>query len=496
MNAPSPSKRAGSVGLIAILIGIVAGVAFGAGYGRQMWLASGGPAGRLVRLQKTAEQKVRFAKAATEEGNPDEARRLLGHVAVLEDHIRQTEHLIAEVKPENLRLAGVVYQMVDFMGEIFLKLLFAMVVPLVFTSMVCGITSLGDVRRLGKIGGWTMIYYLTTGAAAVLVGLILVEIIQPGVGTDDTFAYVSEDVLERPETSALDTLLDVVRGRENEPGSGMIPKNIILAASTTNVLAVIAFALVFGAALSTLGEKGKVAVDFFRAVNDAVMKIVHWIILLAPVGIFGLVATRIADAGGGTAFCDELSRLGWFVATVLLGLAIHVVVLSTLLAIFGRRNPFAYIYGVARALLTAASTASSSATLPVTMECVEQNGVSNRSASFVLPLGATVNMDGTALYEATAAVFIAQSAGIPLGGAALVIVFVTATLAAIGAPGIPEAGLVTMLIVLAAVGLPASGIGTIWAIDWFLDRNRTAVNVYGDAVGAAIIDRYLGKTIT
>jgi Na+/H+-dicarboxylate symporter len=490
-------KQAGSrsrwLGLIAILAGIVLGIAFGAAYGRRMWLASGGPEKKLQRLEKTAVQKDRFAQAAEQEGRADEARRLSGQAAVVRAEIAETRQVIAGLNRQELWLAGAAYGIVSFLGEIFLRLLFLMVVPLVFTSMVCGITSLGDIRKLGKIGGWTLTYYMATAAIAVLIGLILVQMIEPGVGTDDTFAYVQEDLLDRPQASAMDTLFDVARGSADKPGSGMIPDNILMAAGTTNVLAVIAFALLFGGALTTLGPKGAPAIDFFAAANDAVMKIVHWIILLAPAGIFGLVATRIADSGGGSAFYEELARLGWFVATVLLGLAIHVVVLCTLLAVLAKTNPLKFIVAVARALLTALSTSSSSATLPVTMECVEETGVSTRSASFVLPLGATINMDGTALYEATAAVFIAQSAGISLGGTALVIVFLTATLAAIGAPGIPNAGLVTMLIVLAAVGLPASGIGTIWAIDWFLDRNRTVVNVFGDAVGAAIIDRHFGE---
>ena len=489
-------KRGSALGLIAILAGIVLGALFGATYGRQMWLASGGPQKKIQRLAATAVQKEEFAEEALAAGDPEEAQRLRTHVTANLDMIRQTEALVADVDRESLGVPRAVSEVVRFCGDIFLRLLMLMVVPLVFTSMVCGITSLGDIRRLGKIGGWTIGYYMATGAVAVLIGIVLVQIIQPGSETDDTFAYVSQSVMARQDTGMLDTLLGVVRGRADDPGSGMVPNNIFLAASKTNVLAVILFSLVFGGALSTLGEKGRVAIDFFNAVNEAVMKMIHVIILLAPVGIFGLIATKIADSGGGAAFYDELARLGWFVVTVLSGLFLHALVLTGLLWALTRQNPLAYIYGIARALLTALSTSSSSATLPVTMECVQQRGVSRRSASFVLPLGATINMDGTALYEATAAIFIAQSVGITLSGGALVIVFLTATLAAVGAPGIPEAGLVTMLIVLAAVGLPASGIGTILAIDWFLDRNRTTVNVYGDAVGAAIIDRYFGKDTT
>jgi Na+/H+-dicarboxylate symporter len=390
-------------------------------------------------------------------------------------------------------LPRVISQLTRFCGDIFLRMLMLIVIPLVVTSMICGITSLGDIRQMGKVGGWTMFYYVSTCAAAVVLGILLVTIIRPGAETDDTFAYVSESVIEKQDTTVLGTLLEVVRGREGDEGSGMIPSNIFLAASQSNVLGLILFCLVFGGALTTLGQRGKPAISFFQAANDAVMKVVRLIIYFTPVGVFGLIATQIADSGGGREFYGELIRLGWFVTTVTVGLAIHLVVLCIVLAVFARRNPLEYIYLLARALLTALSTDSSSATLPVTIECVEESGVSERAADFVLPLGATINMDGTALYEAVAAIFIAQSVGLHLGGPALVIVFLTATLAAIGAPGIPSAGLVTLLIVLTAVGLPAAGIGTILAIDWFLDRQRTSINVFGDAVGAAVIDRYFGR---
>jgi Na+/H+-dicarboxylate symporter len=211
----------------------------------------------------------------------------------------------------------------------------------------------------------------------------------------------------------------------------------------------------------------------------------------APLGIFGLVAFNIATKGGGAAFGAELAKLSKYVGTVSVGLLIHGAVLCLILWTLGRRNPFRFLVGVARAILTAFTTSSSSATLPITIECVEEQGVSQKAAGFVLPLGATVNMDGTALYEAVAAVFIAQSVGVPLDMGAMFVVFLTATLAAIGAAGIPQAGLVTMVIVLTAVGLPISGIGLILAIDWFLDRLRTSVNVFGDTVGSAVIDRYV-----
>ncbi len=521
------AKRGHGLGLLSILAGIVLGVCLGVFYGRTMWFATGGPEKELKRLGATIEQKETFAGKADErarqmiqqadkaaaDGLPDQSRRLREEAQRLRtkaqrfrSHVPLIEDKIDEIRKEAVQFAArhpdptlpqYVSEIVRFCGDIFLRMLMMIVIPLVVTTMICGITSLGDIRQMGRVGGWTLFYYLATGAAAVTLGIVLVQIIQPGVEADDTFAYVSQNIFDRQDqqqqTTLLSTLLEVVRGRADDKGSGMIPSNLFLAASHTNVLAVILFSLVFGGALTTLGEKGQPAIDFFRAANEAVMKVVRLVIFFTPLGVFGLIATQIADSGGGAAFYDELRRLGWFVVTVSLGLAIHLVVLCAVLAIFARRNPLRYLYAMARALLTALSTDSSSATLPVTIECVEEADVSERAAGFVLPLGATINMDGTALYEATAAIFIAQSAGIPLGGAALVIVFLTATLAAVGAPGIPSAGLVTLLIVLSAVNLPAAGIGTILAIDWFLDRERTSVNVFGDAVGAAVIDRYLRK---
>jgi len=458
-----------------------------------MWLASGAAAARIERLERTIEQKQRFAQAAETEGRPAEAKRLRAQLPLLRREIERIQSAWQQARKDGLEPARTIGALTRLAGLLFLRMLLLVVLPLVFTSMVCGISSLGSVRRMGRLGALTLLYYVATCALAVLLGMLLVQKIEPGASADDTFAYVEEQFLGQREVSLLETLVTVVTGNASEPGSGMVPANLVAATAQTNVLAVILFALFFGAALGTLGEKGRPAVEFFRAANDALMKLVRWIIALTPLGVFGLIAHQIAASGGGRVFVAELERLGWFVATVSLGLAVHFVVLCAVLRLLSGRSPLQYVYGLARALLTAVGTDSSSATLPVTIECVQRCGVSSKAAGFVLPLGATVNMDGTALYEAVAAIFIAQSAGIPLSGAALVIIFLTATLAAVGAPGIPNAGLVTLLIVLAAVNLPPAGIGTILAVDWFLDRQRTAVNVFGDAVGAAVIDRYMGK---
>jgi len=276
-----------------------------------------------------------------------------------------------------------------------------------------------------------------------------------------------------------------------------VSPNLIKSMLEMDILPIIIFSLVFGAVLTTLGEKGKSVISFFDAVNEAIMKMVHLVLYFAPIGTFALIASNLGAAGGGDAFWEELMKIGKYAFTVLAALLFHaLVVLPAILWFVGRRNPLSYFKGASAALMTAFSTASSSATLPVTIECAEENnGVSRRASLFVLPIGATVNMDGTAMYEAIAAIFIAQMLGIHLGFTEQIIIFVTATLAAIGAAGIPEAGLVTMVMVLQSVGLPLEGIGMLLSIDWFLDRCRTTINVWGDSIGAAVVDKLEEKYV-
>ncbi len=481
------------------------------------------------------------------------------------------------------------------LGEIFLNLLKMIVVPLVVLSMVVGITGLGDIRNLGSIGGRTVMYYMVTTAVSVLIGIILVNILQPGNGIshgerrpelaytlsgtdnrticltngiwkksrygekyrltlsdqkvtgeiesvsknsavvkrwesiDESVFHVVTDEGRRvplrqdanglipsyPELSTRGqgieislsvvqrvrekggrdiggTLKEVLLGDKSTGKEGMIPRNIFNAMVRMDILPLIFFSLLIGAALSVLGDSGKAAIEVFRGLNHAVMRLVQWIMTLAPIGIFGLVAGRIGAAGGFGGFLPELMAVGKYSFTVVFGLAAHgFIVLPLVLLLIARRNPLKYGKGVITALLNAFSTASSSATLPLTMRAIEkENGISNRTSSFVLPLGATINMDGTALYEAVAAMFIAQVYGISLGPAEQGVIFLTATLAAIGAAGIPEAGLVTMVIVLRAVDLPLEGIGLILTVDWLLDRFRTTVNVWGDSVGAAVVETF------
>jgi Na+/H+-dicarboxylate symporter len=372
--------------------------------------------------------------------------------------------------------AGEAASQINWLGTLFLNALKMTIIPLVIASIISGIGSLGDIRRLGKLGGYTVIYYTLTTGIAVFIGLLVVNWIQPGAGVQLTEASVPEHILEKQGTGFSDIILS------------LISPNLVSAASQTQLLPIIVFAILFAMALTTVGDKAKPVFSLFDGINEAMMKLVIWIMHLAPVGIFALIAARLGSVGGGEQFMAEIKAVGLHVVTVLTGLFIHALVLIAIMVFIARRG-LDYLLGMARALVTAFGTASSSATLPLTMECARENRIDAKAVKFVLPLGATINMDGTALYEAAAVMFIAQAYGYDLSLAQQAIVFITATLAAIGAAGIPEAGLVTMVIVLTAVGLPLEGIALLLAVDWFLDRFRTTVNVWGDSVGAAVIDR-------
>ncbi|MEE9251963.1 MAG: dicarboxylate/amino acid:cation symporter [Thermodesulfobacteriota bacterium] len=369
-----------------------------------------------------------------------------------------------------------------FLGELFLNALKMIVLPLIIVSITLSIIQLGNARNFGSVGMKTIFYYTITTAVAVFIGIVVVLTINPGEGGGAFAGALPENVKAKEGFSFIDLLLS------------LFPPNIISAANEFKILPLVVASVLFGVAFSKLGGEGRVIEELFSAVNKAIMKIVQWIIYFAPIGIMGLISYRIGIAGGGEAVADLVVQLGKYSISVVAGLLIHgLIILPVILFVFTRRNPFIYVSQLSKALLTAFGTASSSATLPITMKCTEEDaGVSPKITRFVLPMGATVNMDGTALYEAVAVIFIAQSYGIALSPTELIAVFLTATLAAIGAAGIPEAGLITMVLVLQAVGLPIEGIGLILAIDWFLDRFRTTVNVWGDAVGSAVIEKWEG----
>ena len=390
-----------------------------------------------------------------------------------------------------------------FVGNtFFMNLLKMLLVPLVASSVVVGVGSIGDPAKLGRVGGLTLGYYFATMAAAVILGVVVVSTVQPGnldpdvqqkliAGGEQAYAAQGGE-----KTDAIDQRKsEGLWGAFKNISSQMIPDNPIGAAAEGKLLPVIAFSLLLGVVLVSLGDRGRPLMAVFESLFEAMMKLVDWILWLAPLGVAALVAWTVARIGLGSL----LGPLGLYVMAVMVGLLLHgLVVLPAVLWLLGRTNPYRYMHQMRAALMTAFGTDSSSATLPVTMESAEtEGGCSKRASRFVLPLGATINMDGTALYEAVAVVFLFQCYGIALGPTELAIVVVTATLAAVGAAGIPSAGLVTMAIVVTAVNgslggekqLPLAAIGIILGIDRILDMCRTTVNVWGDAVGAKIISR-------
>ena len=373
-------------------------------------------------------------------------------------------------------------------GEIFLNLLTMMVVPLVMASVMSGIIGLGDIRKLGRPGGLAVTYYLMTTILAVIVGLLMVNLIQPGVGVDQTTldASLAEGQVSTAGREDAD-LGTILRGLVLM----LFTDNLIESAAKTSLLPLILFSIIFAGMLTTMGPRVQALTEIIVQVNEALLSFILLLMKLAPFGIFCLVTARFGEAQAGGNLGAVLQQTGAYFGTVLAGLGVHAfLTLPLILWIFTRRNPFRFMYQMSQALLTAFSTASSTATLPITMNCaVEKAKVSKQSSDFVLPLGATINMDGTALYEAAAAIFIAQAIGFELTITSQLVIAVTATMAAIGAAGIPEAGLVTMVIVLNAVGLPVEYIGLILSVDWLLDRFRTAVNVFGDSLGSAVVEK-------
>jgi Na+/H+-dicarboxylate symporter len=343
--------------------------------------------------------------------------------------------------------------------------------------LVSGIASLGNARSVGRVGIRTVIYYTVSTTLAIAVGLTLVNIIHPGAH----LKLAGTEQLPEGFSTATQTLPEFLLR--------MVPDNIVAAMASGEVLPVIVFAILFGLFLTRLNGP---SVDAVQRVVDGILEIIQALTLaivkLAPVGIFALLAREVARSGPGIIW-----DMRYYFVTVGAGLLIHATVtLPTILWVLGRRQPLVYARKMAPAIATAFSTASSSATLPLSMECSEEAGNRRGVTSFVLPLGATVNMDGTALYEAVAALTIAQMYGVELGLLQQALVLVTALLASVGAAGIPMAGLVMLVVVLQAVGLPLEGIGTIIAIDRVLDMMRTATNVWSDLVGTAIINRFEG----
>jgi len=374
----------------------------------------------------------------------------------------------------------------NWLGEIFLRALNMIIVPLIFCSITTGVASVGSSGNLGRLGLKTMGFYIFSTLVAILTGLVLVNTIKPGIGADLGFIEPVKGIAAQSDSFS-QTLIKIV------------PTNIIEALAQGQMLSIIFFSILFGYFLTRIGEKpGRLLTDVINSILDVIMKITMLIIKLAPLGIFSITAKVIAQQLiNGNGIEEILSRLGLYMLTVLAGILFHfLITLSLAMKLIGKVNPIKHLRNMATPLLTAFSTSSSNATLPLTMEAVENNdGVSNKIASFTLPLGATINMNGTALYECVAVVFIAQAYGIDLSLGQQMIVVFTSLLAAIGSAGIPMAGLVMMAVVLRAVGLPLEGIGLLLAVDRILDMFRTTLNVYGDTCAAVVIAKSEGEKL-
>ena len=380
----------------------------------------------------------------------------------------------------------------DFFGGLFLNALKMVVVPLILSSIIVGVGNMASQGAFGRVGGKTLGFYLATGLLSILTGLVLVNVIAPGE-TESARALAAalpdaSQVMEKVEGRGAGDLLEVIKRA--------VPSNIFQAALETQLLALIFVGVVFGFFMSRLkGPAGETLQNFWVGVHDVMIMITMWIMRFAPIGVFALVAKTLIVSG-----FEALEALGLFFLTVLLALAVHFAVwLPLLLRLFGGVRPYAYYARVAPAQLTAFSTASSSATLPVSMNSAEQAGVSKRVTGFVLPLGATVNMDGTALYECVVVIFIAQIyalvSGVEFGIAEQFIVVLLALLTSIGVAGIPAASLVAIALILPAVGLPVEALAIVLAVDRILDMCRTAVNVTSDLTITALVARTEGEEL-
>lgn len=356
-------------------------------------------------------------------------------------------------------------------GNGFIKLMKMLVVPLVFCSLVCGASAIGDTKTLGKVGGKTIAFYLATTAIAVTVAISVATLIKPGIGLNMNMIE-TENVTVAEKTSAVDTLLDI------------IPDNPFSSLANGNMLQVIVFALIVGILLAKMGERAELVANFFSQFNDLMMEMTNLVMSFAPIGVFFMLTRTFANLGFD-AFIPLLKYMG----SVVLGLGVQCfVVYMILLFVFTRLNPFKFIKKFFPVMAFAFSTSTSNATIPLNIETLEEKiGVSRKVSSFTIPLGATINMDGTSIMQGVAVVFAAQAYGINLGISGYLTVIATATLASIGTAGIPSVGLVTLTMVFSAVGLPVEAITLIMGIDRILDMLRTAVNVTGDAVCTTVV---------
>jgi proton glutamate symport protein len=378
-------------------------------------------------------------------------------------------------------------------GTIFVDLLKLIAVPLILASLVVGITSLNDMAKLSRMGGKTIAIYMITTSFAIVIGLATVNIMQPGKALpEDTRIALMESYGENVDQSD-EAAKELLERSPLQFLVEIVPENAVEAASdNSNMLQVVFIAILLGVGLIKIPlQKGEILINFFDAVNDVIIKIVDFIMKTAPYGVFALMAAVIVDLAGDdlTQAVNLLRALGWYCLAVIIGLLLHVVIVySGLFKIFSKMRLIDFFRAIRPAILLGFSTSSSAATLPVTMDRVEKNlGVNEEVSSFVLPVGATINMDGTSLYQAVAAVFIAQALGMDLSIAQQLTIVLTATLASIGAAGVPGAGIIMLVVVLQAIQVPVEGIALILGVDRILDMLRTAVNITGDAAVSVVV---------
>ena len=379
-----------------------------------------------------------------------------------------------------------IYTLIILLGDIFIRLLKMVIVPLIFTSIIIGVSSIKNRTKIGRLGVKTFLYYVSTSLIAILIGLFLANSIEPGVGATTISDAGSFDTSKLSSSSSI---LDILKR--------MIPLNPISALANGDMLGIIFFAIFFGIVLSFVESKySSTILSLIDSIYQVIMKMTQIVIKYAPIGVFGLMTKAVSNSG-----LSIFKELGMYALTIACGLSIHLfIVLPLILFLIVKTNPLNHFRAMASAMVTAFSTSSSSATLPVTMKCVKDNvKASNEVTSFVLPMGATINMDGTALYECAGVLFIAQALGIDLNSSQQFIVVITALLASIGAAGIPSAGLVMLFIVTNAVGLNSDSValwvGSMLAIDRPLDMFRTMVNITSDSVGAAVIAKSEGEKL-
>jgi len=373
---------------------------------------------------------------------------------------------------------------IEPVGTIFLRLITLVVVPLVFVSLLLGTAGVGDIKKVGRMGLKTLGYFIFTTVLAISVGLILANALRPGTGLNqsvqaqiqkaaETQSSIDLQKLQKPST--LQVLIDIV------------PTNPVRAFTEGNMLQIIFLALLFGTVLTMIPhQKAAPIVTFLDGLNEAIIQVVHIAMKLAPYGVLALIAGVTGKFG-----LNILLTLFKYAATVIGGLIIYTVAWNSLaVASLGKMNPWAFFRGVREALLIAFSTSSSNATLPVALDCLDRIGISRQYSSFVMPLGATINMDGTALYQGVSAVFIAQIYGIPLGIGGQLMIVLMATLASIGAAGVPSAGIITLVMVLKQIGIPLEGLALILGVERFLDMCRTTTNVTGNLACSVVIQRW------